>query len=116
MEAELDPAGRSTQLLKLVKLDVTALTMEQRDQLASLILKFADVFAVAEDELSVTNKTQHCIETTSVNSRPIRQYPRRMREKVDKLVDGMLKRNIIRPSNSPWSSPIVLVTKRDGSL
>ena len=35
---------------------------------------------------------------------------------MDKLVDGMLKRNIIRPSHSPWSSPIVLVMKRDGSL
>ena len=49
LEADLDPAGRSAQLLnraKLLKLDVTALTMEQRDQLATLILKFADVSAV----------------------------------------------------------------------
>ena len=28
----------------------------------------------------------------------------------------MLKRDVVEPSTSPWSSPIVLVTKKDGSI
>jgi hypothetical protein len=38
------------------------------------------------------------------------------REQVRKELEKMLKLGVIRPSNSPWSSPIVLVTKKDGSV
>ena len=33
---------------------------------------------------------------------------------VDRQVNDMLERGLIRPSNSPWSSPIVLAPKKDG--
>ena len=31
-------------------------------------------------------------------------------------VQQMLSSNVIRPSNSPWASPVVIVRKKDGSL
>ena len=34
----------------------------------------------------------------------------------DREVERMLKDDVIEPSNSPWASPIVLVTKKDGSV
>ena len=37
------------------------------------------------------------------------------RKIVDDAIDDMLPANIIRPSNSPWASPIVVVDKKDGS-
>ena len=37
-------------------------------------------------------------------------------EKVRKELDDMLKENIIVPSSSPWSAPIVLLNKPDGSV
>ena len=38
-----------------------------------------------------------------------------MRSRVEALVSEMLDRNVIQPTKSPWSSPIVLVAEKDGS-
>ena len=32
------------------------------------------------------------------------------------MVDEMLDKGVIRPSQSPWASPVVLVAKKHGSL
>jgi hypothetical protein len=36
-------------------------------------------------------------------------------KEVDKQVNGMLNNEVITPSSSPWSSPVVLVRKKDGT-
>ena len=36
-------------------------------------------------------------------------------DQADKLCEEMLKDNVIRPSSSPYNSPIVMVQKKDGS-
>ena len=50
---------------------------------------------------------------------PIRPPPRRLpfhqHQAVEDLVADMLKRGIVEPSNGPWSLPIVLVKKKDGT-
>jgi len=54
------------------------------------------------------------------HDQPISYRPRRLsysdKQKLQEILDDLLKKNIIRPSNSPYASPIVLVHKKNGEL
>ncbi|CAK1549738.1 unnamed protein product [Leptosia nina] len=50
----------------------------------------------------------------SVHYRPYRLAPSE-REKVNRIVNELLENNIIRESDSPFASPVILVKKKDGS-
>ena len=68
-------------------------------------------------ELGRTNKIKHSIHTG--NAQPIRQpvhkVPVCQRQEMQKLLVEMHKKDVIQPSQSPWTSPVVLVRKKDGS-
>lgn len=96
----------------------SVLNEEQKLKFKNLLLRHKDVFAKSKCDLGVTNIVQHQINTG--DSAPIKQAPRRLpilkRETVKDEIDKMLQNGIIEPSTSPWASPIVLVTKKDGSV
>jgi hypothetical protein len=53
--------------------------------------------------------------TAPVAVRPYR-YPQLQKDELERQVAGMLAQGIIRPSTSPFSAPVLLVRKPDGSL
>ena len=75
------------------------------------------IFSQGEDDLGCTPLLEHTIET---HGPPLRQPYRRQNPAVWQeemaQVQQMLASDVIRPSNSPWASPVVMVKKKDGSL
>ena len=87
----------------------------QKEYLYELLLSYGDIFARNKTDFGRTSKIKHSIDTGE--AAPIRQHVRRVpparREEMKKLLDDMLKKDVIRPS---WASPIVLVLKKYGSM
>lgn len=83
-----------------------------------LLLEFQDCFATKEKPLGKTSLTEHATKTG--DAPPVRCRLRRAppveHEIIRKDVQKMLDSGIIEPSDSPWSSPVALVPKPDGTM
>ena len=90
---------------------------EHKQLVTDLIMKNKDVFAKNDTDLTPTKSIEMKIDTG--DHEPIRLKPYRTpltRKKIiDDAIDQMLEAKIIEPSSSPWSFPIVIVDKKDGS-
>lgn len=94
------------------------LAPDQRAQLISLLNEFRSSFDFPQAPLGRTNTVVHRIHigtNTPLRQRPYRVSPAECRI-ITKQVNDMLQRGVIKPSCSLWSSPVVLVKKRDGSI
>ncbi|CAC5378615.1 unnamed protein product [Mytilus coruscus] len=99
-------------------LDNLELIPEQKQQIQNFLIQNRDIFAKDLSELGHTNLHYHTIYTGDakpISAAPYRQSPQ-MRRELDKQLDEMQRYNIIEESTSPWHSPVVLVTKRNGSI
>ncbi len=97
---------------------VGELTEEQMEQFRNQVLTGnLDLFE-APARWGAAGSTTHQIELLP-GSQPIREPPRRLGPAqqliADEAVRDMLNQGVIRESNSPWASPVVLVKKKDGS-
>ena len=94
------------------------LTWQQKDSLCQLLLAQHQGFALDEGERGNTDVIQMSIDTGDATPRrlPLRRTPFAVRVEVAEQLRKMQAEGVIRPSSSPWASPVVLVRKKDGSL
>ena len=112
-----DPLTLPEHLQGLLERTSSDLDNLPKSQLANTLLEFVDLFPIPGSALTGhTDAVEHTIDTG--DTPPVRCAPRRMSPQKIKqeevCVDEMLSGGQIEPSDSPWSAPVVLVTKKIG--
>ncbi|XP_071737634.1 uncharacterized protein [Rutidosis leptorrhynchoides] len=86
-------------------------------QITKVLEEYDDVFQVPTG-LPPNRTHDHKIPliegTVTINIRPY-EHPPTQKDAIEAMVAGLLGTGVIRPSNSPFASPIVTVKKKDGS-
>ncbi|KAJ0430223.1 putative nucleotidyltransferase, Ribonuclease H [Helianthus annuus] len=85
--------------------------------LDKVLAEFTDVFQPPTG-LPPSRNQDHRIQllpySNPVSVKPYR-YPHFQKQEIERLVADMLQQGIIKPSTSPFSSPVLLVRKKDGT-
>lgn len=91
---------------------------EVHGQLIKLLTKYRSIIAVKGDKLGSTGLVKYHSKLQE-GTKPIYTHPYRVphsqQSRLNKEITEMLDQGIISPSTSPWSSPMILVRKKDGS-
>ena len=101
-----------------VKLETDELSPEQLLRAQQVLGKWEHIFSRGLTDLGKTDLVKHKIDLldTKPFKQPYRRIPPGMYEEVRQHLKDMLAAGAIRESNSPYSSNVVLVRKKDNSL
>ena len=90
---------------------------EQQQKVFNLLVKNSDVFSKDGMDMGKTDLVKHHIPTTSevpIKSRPYRA-PHWKKSEIDRQIQSFVDKGLLEESDSAWSSPCLLVNKKDGS-
>ena len=119
-EVMTEPTDEEKEQL-LAQMDLSGLdkwTAEEKEEALALLREYACIFSKNDLDLGKTSIVKHKIEVTD----PVpfkeryRRIPPSLYDEVRAHLQQMLDVGAIRPSHSPWASPVVLVKKKDGSM
>ena len=86
-------------------------------EISVLLHTYKEVFSIPYG-LPPNRSHDHCIplfpNIAPVKMRPYR-YPHSQKSEIEKIVADMLQEGIIQPRSSPFSSPVLLLKKKDGT-
>lgn len=86
-------------------------------EISELLSQFPSVFKIP-DSLPPSRSYDHVVPLVSgaslINIRAYR-YPQSLKDEIDRQVKDMLDKGLIQPSTSPFSSPVLLLHKKDGT-
>ena len=95
-------------------LRISHMNEEEKEEIIKLCTQYSDIFQRENNKLTFTNEIKHSIKTKDdipIYTKSYR-YPVVHKEEVRNQINKMLEQGIVRPSYSPWSSPIWIVPKK----
>ena len=99
-------------------IDLKHLGDDEEEAARSVLRKRAGAFSTGDEDIGCAGLTKHRIEL--YDATPIRQKPRRfpapVTEEIERQCGELMEQGIIQYSRSPWSSPVVPIRKKDGTL
>ena len=98
--------------------DVSHLDTVCQAKVSDMLSKHGNVFSFHENDIGLAGVTKHRIhlnDETPIYQRP-RRFPKPLNDEIEKQCAELTAADIIEPSSSAWSSPIVPVRKKDGSV
>ena len=101
-----------------VSVETDNLSAEQLNKVRQVLTNWSHIFSKGPTDLGKADIVKHEIKLTDNTpfKDPYRRIPPAMYEEVRQHLKEMLDADAIRPSESPFSSNVVLVRKKDGSL
>ena len=104
--------------IRCVLSEESVITAEHKSAVFELVSDFPDGFLESKGKTGRTDWVEHKMDLQC--NKPLKQRASRLtwaKQKIaDVKVEKMLVDDVIEHSTSPWSSPIVLVKKKDGSI
>ena len=102
----------------LEKLEEPDLPDDKKTLLYDFLTNSHTAFCLDDGERGETDLVEMVIDTgdTTPKKQAIRRMPFAARSEVAQQLKKMQRNGVIQPSKSPWSSPVVLVQKKDGTL
>ena len=98
------------------KIATPNLSAHEHSQLLDVLMKFQGIFAPTTGPQGCTSTMKYSIPTVGPPiCQPMHCVPVALKDTINTEVNRMLEQNVIRPSCSPWPTPVVMVQKKDGS-
>lgn len=100
------------------RIDIGHLNSAMQHDICELVSSCSGVLSAGDSDIGLAAVTVH--EINLYNDTPIYQRPRRFPEPIAREIEEQCRElhslDIIEPSNSSWSSPVVPIRKKDGTL
>ena len=120
---ELPDDGMSAECNELLpnitsSIELTKLSDIEKDRVFKMIQSHSGVLSSSENDIGCARVTEHAIKL--YDDTPIYHRPRRLPPPISQEIESQCQQlsllDIIEPSNSPWSSPVVPIRKSDGTI
>lgn len=100
------------------KIALPELTIDEQCTVQNMLKQYKSVFSMGDADVGQANVTEHKIklyDSSPIYQRP-RRFPQPITEEIERQCHELNALDIIEPSMSPWSSPVVPIRKKDGTV